>query len=66
MLQRRSARLVRLMVNKKENQDGTIKLEGKLEVIFEKIDVKEISVVLDHVIKENKVDWEVQIKEEKK
>lgn len=53
-------------VNKKENQDGTIKLEGKLEVLFEKKDVKEISVVFDHVIKENKVDWEVQIKEEKK
>ncbi|QDS36447.1 DUF4179 domain-containing protein [Brevibacillus brevis] len=60
------ARLVRLVVNKKENQDGTIKLEGKLDVIFEKKDVKEITVVLDHVIKENKVDWEVQIKGEKK
>lgn len=60
------AALVWLRVNKKENQDGTIKLEGKLEVLFEKKDVKEISVVLDHVIKENKVDWEVQIKEEKK
>ncbi|MGG4440661.1 DUF4179 domain-containing protein [Brevibacillus fortis] len=60
------ARVVRLMVNKKENQNGTIKLEGKLEVLFEKKDVKEITVVLDHVIKENKVDWEVQIKGEKK
>lgn len=60
------ARVVRLMVNKKENQNGTIKLEGKLEVLFQKKDVKEISVFLDHVIKENKVDWEVQIKEEKK
>lgn len=60
------AALVWLRVNKKENQNGTIKLEGKLEVLFEKKDVKEISVVLDHVIKENKVDWEVQIKEEKK
>ncbi|MFG0213188.1 DUF4179 domain-containing protein [Brevibacillus porteri] len=60
------ARLVKLMVNKKENQDGTIKLEGKLDVIFEKKDVKEITVVLDHVIKENKVNWEVQIKGEKK
>ncbi|KMZ43087.1 MULTISPECIES: DUF4179 domain-containing protein [Bacillales] len=60
------AKLVWLRVNKKENQDGTLKLEGKLDVIFEKKDVKEISVVFDHVIKENKVDWEVQIKEEKK
>ncbi|MGG4452524.1 DUF4179 domain-containing protein [Brevibacillus porteri] len=60
------ARLVSLMVNKKENLDGTIKLEGKLEVLFEKKDVKEISVVLDRVIKENKVDWEVPIKEDKK
>lgn len=60
------ATLVWLRVNKKENQNGTIKLEGKLDVLFEKKDVKEISVVLDHVIKENKVDWEVPIKEEKK
>ncbi|NRR21714.1 DUF4179 domain-containing protein [Brevibacillus sp. MS2.2] len=60
------AELVWLRVNKKENPDGTIKLEGKLDVRFEKKDVKEISVVLDHVIKENKVDWEVPIKEEKK
>ncbi|TQR30729.1 DUF4179 domain-containing protein [Brevibacillus brevis] len=60
------ARVVSLMVNKQENQNGTIKLEGKLEVLFQKKDVKEISVFLDHVIKENKVDWEVQIKEEKK
>lgn len=60
------AALVWLRVNKKENQNGTIKLEGKLDVLFEKKDVKEISVVLDHVIKENKVDWEVSIKEEKK
>ncbi|NRS51389.1 DUF4179 domain-containing protein [Brevibacillus sp. HB2.2] len=60
------ARVVRFMVNKKENQNGTIKLEGKLAVLFQKKDVKEISVFLDHVIKENKVDWEVQIKEEKK
>ncbi|TKI57669.1 DUF4179 domain-containing protein [Brevibacillus antibioticus] len=60
------ARVVRLMVNKKENQNGTIKLEGKLEVLFQKKDVKEITVFLDHVIKENKVDWEVQIKGEKK
>ncbi|MED1785011.1 DUF4179 domain-containing protein [Brevibacillus fortis] len=60
------ARVVRLMVNKKENQNGTIKLKGKLEVLFQKKDVKEISVFLDHVIKENKVDWEVPIKGEKK
>ncbi|ATF10972.1 hypothetical protein A616_02665 [Brevibacillus brevis X23] len=60
------AELVWLRVNKKENQDGTIKLEGKLDVRFEKKDVKEITVVLDHVIKENKVDWEVPIKAEKK
>ncbi|AWX54029.1 DUF4179 domain-containing protein [Brevibacillus brevis] len=60
------AALVWLRVNKKENQNGTIKLEGKLDVLFEKKDVKEISVVLDHVIKENKVNWEVPIKGEKK
>ncbi|MDC0764452.1 DUF4179 domain-containing protein [Brevibacillus sp. AG] len=55
-----------LRVNKKENQDGTIKLEGKLDVLFDKKDVKEVTVVLDHVIKENKVDWEVPIKGDKK
>ncbi|WP_289141603.1 DUF4179 domain-containing protein [uncultured Brevibacillus sp.] len=45
--------------------DGTISISGDLKIISEKKDVKEFTITYDHMIKEQEVDWNVPLKQEK-